>query len=51
MIKKTLLLIAIFVAGVLGFATTKPDTFKVQREVSIKAPPQKVAALLTDFRE
>lgn len=51
MIKKTLLLIAIFVAGVLGFATTKPDIFKVQREVSIKAPPQKVAALLTDFRE
>ena len=33
MIKKTLLLIAIFVAGVLGFATTKPDIFKVQREV------------------
>ena len=51
MIKKTLLLIAIFVAGVLGFATTKPDTFSVQREVSIKAPPQKIAALLTDFRE
>ncbi len=51
MIKKTLLLIAIFVAGVLGFATTKPDTFSVQREVSIKAPPQKIAALLTDFRQ
>ena len=51
MIKKTLLLIAIFVAGVLGFATTKPDIFKVQREVSIKAPPQKIAALITDFRE
>lgn len=50
MIKKTLLLIAIFVAGVLGFATTKPDTFSVQREVSIKAPPDKVAALIVDFR-
>ena len=50
MIKKTLLLIAIFVAGVLGFATTKPDTFSVQREVSIKAPPAKVAPLIVDFR-
>ena len=50
MIKKTLLLIAIFVAGVLGFATTKPDTFSVQREVSIKAPPDKVAPLIVDFR-
>lgn len=51
MIKKTLLLIAIFVAGVLGFATTKPDTFSVQREVSIKAPPDKVAPLIVDFQK
>ena len=51
MIKKTLLLIVIFVAGVLGFATTKPDTFTVQREANIKAAPPKIAALLTDFRQ
>ena len=51
MIKKTLLLIAIFVAGVLGFATTKPDTFSVQREVTVKAAPDKVAALVTDFQK
>lgn len=51
MIKKTLLFIAIAVAVILGYATTKPDTFTVQREISIAAPAQKVAGLVTDFRQ
>jgi len=51
MIKKTLLLIAIAVALVLGYATTKPDTFSVQRDITIAAPPQKVAALINDFHQ
>ncbi|MEG0885565.1 MAG: SRPBCC family protein [Janthinobacterium sp.] len=49
MIKKTLLLIVVAIAAILGYATTKPDTFSVQRETTIKAPPQKIAALITDF--
>src|SRR5450830_644391 len=49
MIKKTLLVIVVIVAAILGYATTKPDTFSVQREVSIKAPPEKIAGMLTDF--
>ena len=49
MIKKTLLVIVVIVAAILGYATTKPDTFSVQREVSIKAPPEKIAGLITDF--
>jgi uncharacterized protein YndB with AHSA1/START domain len=39
----------VLIAGVLIFATTKPDTFRVQRAASIKAPPEKVFALLNDF--
>ncbi|MBG6222625.1 MULTISPECIES: SRPBCC family protein [unclassified Janthinobacterium] len=49
MIKKTLLLIVVVVAAILGYATTKPDTFSVEREIVIKAPPDKIAALITDF--
>ncbi|MFM2085198.1 MAG: hypothetical protein RLZZ237_67 [Pseudomonadota bacterium] len=49
MIKKTLLVIVVIVAAILGYATTKPDTFSVQREVSIKAPPEKIAGMITDF--
>jgi hypothetical protein len=35
---------------VLAFAATKPDTFRVQRAVTIKAPPEKIAAVLSDFQ-
>jgi hypothetical protein len=49
MIKKLLLAIAVIVAGILLFALTKPDTFQVQRQTHIKAPPEAIAPLLTDF--
>ena len=42
--------IAVLIAGVLVFAATKPDTFRVQRAASIKAPPEKVFALINDFK-
>jgi hypothetical protein len=35
---------------VLIAAATKSDTFRVQRAATIKAPPEKIAAALTDFR-
>ena len=43
---------AIFVgiAGVLAFAATKSDTFRVQRAASIKAPPERIFPLLNDLR-
>ena len=37
--------------GLLIFAATKPDTFRVQRSVSIKAPPEQIFALINDFHE
>ena len=49
MLKTTLFVIAALIAGVLIFATTQPDTFSVQRSTSIKAPPEKIFAVLNDF--
>ena len=50
MLKITAIVIAVLIAGVLIFAATKPDTFRVQRAASIKAPPEKVFALINDFK-
>ena len=49
MLKIILIVILVIVAGVLGFAVTKPDTFSVQRSTSIKAPPEKIFAVINDF--
>ena len=43
------ILILVAIAGVLLFATTKPDTFRVERSSTIKAPPEKIFAVLNDF--
>jgi hypothetical protein len=42
--------LVVAVAGVLALAATKPDSFSVQRSTSIKAPPEKISAVLSDFR-
>ena len=50
---KALLIIAavlvVAVGAVLAYAATKPDTFTVQRNASIKAPPEKIFPLINDF--
>ncbi len=42
-------LLAAAVAVVLVLAAGKPDTFRIQRAASIKAPPEKIFALINDF--
>jgi uncharacterized protein YndB with AHSA1/START domain len=42
-------LLVVGVAVVLVLAATKPDTFRVQRTTSIKAPPEKIFPLINDF--
>ena len=49
MLKTIAVIVAVLIAGVLIFATTKPDTFSVQRSATIKAPPDKIFAVLNDF--
>jgi len=41
--------IALVVVGVLIYAATKPDAFRIERAASIQAPPDRVFALINDF--
>ena len=41
---------ALLVAGALVLAAMKPDSFRVERVASIKAPPEKVFAQINDFK-
>ena len=50
MLKTIGIIVAVLIAGILLFAATKPDTFRVQRSAAIKAPPEKVFALINDFK-
>jgi hypothetical protein len=44
-----IIVIVVGVAGVLGFAALQPDSFRVQRSATMKAPPEKVFAQINDF--
>jgi uncharacterized protein YndB with AHSA1/START domain len=50
MFKKITIVIAVLIAGFLLYAATRPDTFRVERAVSIKAPPEKLFALINDLK-
>ena len=49
MLKVILIIAVVLIAGVLVYAATKPDTFRVQRSASIKAPPEKIFPLINDY--
>jgi uncharacterized protein YndB with AHSA1/START domain len=51
MLKIIVIIAVILIAAILIFAATKPDMFRVQRATSIKAPPEKIFALINDFRQ
>jgi uncharacterized protein YndB with AHSA1/START domain len=49
MILKILLSLAVPIALILLFASTRTDTFRVERSLSIAAPPEKIFALIDSF--
>jgi uncharacterized protein YndB with AHSA1/START domain len=49
MLKTIAIVVVVLLAALLVFAATKPDTFRVQRATSIKAPPEKVFVLINDL--
>ena len=49
MIKTIAIAIVLLIAGMLIFAATRPDTFRVQRSTSIKAPPAKIFSYINEF--
>ena len=51
MIKTIAIVTACGLAALLLFAATRPDTFRVQRTVSIKAAPERLHPLINDLRE
>ena len=50
MIKTITLVVAAAIGVLLLVAAMRPDTFRVQRTASIKAPPDKLHALINDMR-
>jgi len=50
MIKAILGIVALAIAAVLIVAATKPDTFSLQRSATIAAPPERLYALINDFK-
>ena len=51
MIKTIVIIVVVLIAAILIYAATKPDTFRVQRKTSIKAPAEKIFPLINDLRQ
>jgi carbon monoxide dehydrogenase subunit G len=51
MLKNIALAVLAIIVVILGLAAMKPDTFSVRRTIAIKAPPEKIAGLITDFHQ
>ena len=51
MLTNIVIVIVVLIVAVLGLAAAKPDTFRVERAATIKAPPAKVYALIDDFHQ
>ena len=43
--------LAVAIAIILILAATKPDTFSIRRAATVKAPPEKIFAVLSDFHQ
>lgn len=50
MLKTVALAVLLAAAAILGFAATRPDSFRVERSVVIAAPADRIYPLLADFR-
>ncbi|MGU9980751.1 SRPBCC family protein [Phreatobacter sp. HK31-P] len=45
-----LVAILVVVAGILGFAATRPDAFRLERSILIAAPADRIHPMINDFR-
>lgn len=51
MIKTIVILVVILLSGILVYAATRPDSFRIERSIAIKAPAERIFAILSDFRQ
>ncbi|GMV31938.1 MAG: hypothetical protein AMXMBFR59_40630 [Rhodanobacteraceae bacterium] len=49
MLKIIVLILVVAIAGVLVAAAFRPDTFRIERSIRIKAAPEKIFAFIDDF--
>jgi uncharacterized protein YndB with AHSA1/START domain len=49
MLKKIGLTLLVLLVALFAYAATRPDSFTIQRSTSIKAPPEKIYPLISDF--
>ncbi len=49
MIKKILGVLVLIVGAALIYASTLPDSFKIERKITIKAPPEKIFPYINDL--
>lgn len=49
MLKNIAIIVAVLIAAALIFAATRPDVFRVERSIDIKASPEKIFALINDL--
>ena len=50
MLKAIAIVVVVLVGGVLLFTLSRPDSFRVERAASIKAPPEKIYAQINDLK-
>lgn len=50
MLKKIALVLVVLIAGLLGYAATRPDSFRVERSTTVQAPPDRLHPMVEDFR-
>ena len=51
MLKTIALIVVVALVALLAFAATRPDSFRVERQTTIQAPPDKIFAYLQDFHK
>jgi uncharacterized protein YndB with AHSA1/START domain len=51
MVKKIAAVVVVLIVALLAYAATRPDSFRLERTTTIKAPPEKVFALINDFHQ
>jgi uncharacterized protein YndB with AHSA1/START domain len=49
--KKVFSFLLICLLGLVGYAASQPDSFQLERSITVKAPPEKVFALVNDFQQ
>jgi hypothetical protein len=51
MLESIAIIAVVLIAAVLGYAATRPDTFRTQRSITIAAPPDKIFPFINDFHQ